>query len=117
MDEPKVEEIKVEEKPSGSSKNTTMAIVAYFIFFVPLLTDSKNDPFVKFHVKQALLLVIIALINSILATMLPFMLSFITSLVSIGILILWVMGLINAANGKTEPVPVIGKYAEQFLKF
>ncbi len=35
-------------------KNTAMAAVAYLIFFLPLLTDAKNDQFVKYHVKQGL---------------------------------------------------------------
>lgn len=32
-------------------KNIGMAVVAYILFFIPLLTDAKNDPFVKYHVK------------------------------------------------------------------
>lgn len=121
MDEPKTEPVqepqKEEVKSTGAGKNTMMAIVAYILFFVPLLTDSKNDPFVKFHVKQSILLVILAVINSILANVLPFVLIFITSIISLGIFVLLIIGIINAANGKQEPLPVIGKYAEQFLKF
>lgn len=109
------EEKKVEEKKTEEGKNTTMAIIAYLIFFVPLLTDSKNDPFVKFHVKQGMLLFIIAVVNALL-TNLP-LYYMINPLVSIAIIVLLVMGIINAANGKMQPVPVIGKFAEQYLKF
>jgi len=35
-----------------------MAILAYILFFIPLLTDSKNDPYVKYHIKQGLVLFI-----------------------------------------------------------
>jgi len=28
--------------------------------------------------------------------------------------VLAIMGIVNALNGKTEPLPVIGKYAEKF---
>ena len=42
-------------KPSAGH-NTGMAVLAYILFFIPLLTDAKNDPFVKFHVKQGLVL-------------------------------------------------------------
>jgi len=34
-----------------------LAIVAYILFFIPLLTDAKNDPFVKFHVKTRVLII------------------------------------------------------------
>ncbi|MBP6855591.1 MAG: hypothetical protein KBC26_01280 [Candidatus Pacebacteria bacterium] len=40
-----------EHKSEEHKKNIAMAIVAYILFFIPLLTDAKNDPFVKYHVK------------------------------------------------------------------
>jgi uncharacterized membrane protein len=119
MEENKVDEAPVtqapEEKKPEEGKNTTMAIIAYLIFFVPLLTDSKNDPFVKYHVKQGMLLFILAVVNALL-TNIP-LYYMINPLVSIAIIILLVMGIINAANGKMQPVPVIGKFAEQYFKF
>lgn len=83
-------------------KNKTMAIVAYFIFFLPLLTDAKDSKFVKFHVNQALLV----FLTFVAAGFLTFLL--------IGVLlypvafVLWVLGLINAANGEMKRLPVIG---------
>jgi uncharacterized membrane protein len=32
-------------------------------------------------------------------------------------LVLLIIGIINAANGKEEPLPLIGQFAGQFLKF
>ena len=47
--------------PIGGKKNTTMAVIAYIIFFVPLLTgDAQKDAFVKYHVKQGLVLFLLA---------------------------------------------------------
>jgi len=43
-------------KTKTEEKNTGMAIVAYILFFIPLLTDAKKDPFVKYHVKQGLVI-------------------------------------------------------------
>lgn len=107
---------------SGSkSKNTTMAALAYVLFFIPLLTDAKKDPFVKFHVKQSLVLLIVSIGWSLSSRFLAYLpvLGWIVgglvgTVVSILLLILWVKGLINALNGKQEELPVIGKYASQF---
>jgi uncharacterized membrane protein len=115
VDSPPSSEAPVEKK-SGEEKNTTMAIIAYFIFFVPLLTDSKNDPFVKYHVKQAIALVIIAFANAVINNFVPFW-GFISGLVGLGVFVLWIMGVVNAAGGKMQPVPIVGKFAEQYLKF
>ncbi|GAF91940.1 unnamed protein product, partial [marine sediment metagenome] len=50
------------EEATKKEKNTGMAIVAYILFFIPLLTDAKNDPFVKYHVKQGLSLFLVAVV-------------------------------------------------------
>ena len=99
----------------SSTKNTTMAAIAYILFFVPLLTDAKDDPFVKFHVKQSLLLWILVVINSIIGRI-P-IIGLISLVLGVGIFVLWILGLMNALNGKMEPVPLVGQYAEQYLKF
>ncbi|GAH92852.1 unnamed protein product [marine sediment metagenome] len=55
------------EEATKKEKNTGMAIVAYILFFIPLLTDAKNDPFVKYHVKQGLSLFLVAVVIRIIA--------------------------------------------------
>lgn len=117
-----MQENKVEEKSTDSSKekDTGMAIIAYFLFFVPLLTESKDDPFVKFHVKQSLLLILAMLALGVVSSI-PFI-GWILSVIIVPVggclvFVLWVIGLLNAINGKTEYVPLIGKYAEKWLTF
>ena len=91
----------------SKEKNTGMAMIAYIIFFVPLLTDAKNDSFVKYHVKQGLGLFILAMISSF------------TVFLGIGVFIgifcfvLFVLGIMNAMNGKESPLPLIGPMAEK----
>ena len=99
----------------SSTKNTTMAAIAYLLFFVPLLTDAKDDPFVKFHVKQGLLLLILGIFTSIIGSI-P-IIGLIGWLLGLGIFVLWVIGIMNALNGNMTPVPLVGQYAEEYLKF
>ncbi|MFZ5376293.1 MAG: DUF4870 domain-containing protein [Patescibacteria group bacterium] len=99
-------------------KNKGMAIIAYIIFFVPLLTDSKDSPYVKFHVKQAIMLVLASVVVSIAGTIIPFIGWFlIAPFGTLALLVLWVIGILNAVNGEAKELPVLGKYAEQYLKF
>ncbi len=104
------------ETAGGGKRNTAMAIIAYIIFFVPLLTgDSKKDPFVKYHVKQGLVLFIAGVIIAVVNRIIPFFFwSVIDTLLNLGTLILLIIGIVNAANGKEEPLPVIGKFADRF---
>ena len=97
-------------------KNKGMAALAYFIFFLPLLTEAKDSPFVKFHVKQTIVLIVAAVAIAVVGVI-PFIGWLIAAIAPVALLVLWVIGLLNAINGKEEYVPWIGKYADQFLKF
>ena len=101
---------------TGSQKNTGMAILGYILFFVPLLTDAKDDPFVKYHVKQGLLLWIIA-IASVVIGVIPILGWIIALIVPLVVFVLAILGIINAANGEMKPVPLVGQYAEQWFKY
>ncbi|MFA6486168.1 MAG: hypothetical protein WCT40_02275 [Candidatus Magasanikbacteria bacterium] len=102
--------------PLGDKKNTAMAVIAYILFFVPLLTgDAKKDAFVKYHVKQGLVLFLLAVLINVVGWVIPFYFWFsISWIFSMGMLVLLILGIINAVNGKQEPLPVIGKFADVF---
>lgn len=101
-----------QNKPVGKDKNTGMAILAYILFFIPLLTDAKNDSFVKYHIKQGLLLFILWVACWIIAIV-PFVGRVISPILSIFGVILMVIGIINASQGKEKELPIIGKYGEK----
>ena len=92
-----------------------MAVLAYIIFFIPLLTDTKDDPFVKFHVKQGLVLLLTQVIISVIGSAVPFLGWFIIlPLGSIFVLVLWIIGVVNAFNGAEKELPLVGSFARHF---
>jgi uncharacterized membrane protein len=91
-----------------------MAVVAYILFFVPLLTDAKKDPFVKYHVKQGLVLFIAWVVVCVIDWILSYHLWFISTILSLGLLVLLILGIKNALDGKQEPLPLIGQWGEKF---
>jgi len=102
-----------------SQDNKTMAVLAYIIFFIPLLTGAhKTSPFVKFHTNQGTVLAIASAVYGIAYVILSTVLSFIPiigwilimiiGLVAILIPVLIIVGIINAVNGKLQQLPVIG---------
>jgi len=105
-----MDEVPQEEPKKG--KNIGMAIVAYILFFIPLLTEAKNDPFVKYHVKQGLALFIAAFIAMIVSRM-P-IIGWFSWLLNIGVLVLFIIGILNAVSGKEKPLPLIGQFASKF---
>ena len=103
-------------------QNKTMAIIAYFIFFIPLLA-AKESRFARYHANQGLILLIayvaLGIVQSILTAILFAAMTFgsfgalgifslIFTLVYLGLAALGIMGIVNAAQGKVKPMPLIG---------
>lgn len=91
-----------------------LAIIGYIIpilFFVPLVTDAKNNKFAKYHANQQLNLLLFLVVGHAVATALTFILIglLLFPIIYVGGVIFIVMGAINAANGVMKPLPVIGK--------
>lgn len=85
------------------------------LILVPILTQ-KDNPYTKFHVKQGLVLLIAGIAWSFLQ-FLFFAIRPIGFFISLGawffFFILTIMGIINAVSGKTNELPLIGKFAEK----
>ena len=103
-------------EPVADKSNTAMAIIAYILFFIPLLTgDAKKDAYVKYHTKQGLVLFLLAVLLWIINQIIPFYYWWrINSLLNLGVLVLMIVGIAHAASGKKEPLPLIGRYADTF---
>ncbi len=91
-----------------------MAVLAYIgpLVIVSYLM-AKGDSFVKFHIKQGLLLFIIEValwfFSFILWILFP-----IIFIINIAILVLVIIGIINAVEKKEKELPLIGKWAKNF---
>ena len=90
-------------------KNKTMAGLAYFLFFLPLITCPESQ-YAKFHANQSLILWIVGIAGNIILRMLPIIGWILMPLFSIGILIFGIIGLINGLNGQAKELPIIGQY-------
>ncbi|MDR9455914.1 MAG: hypothetical protein RI572_00770 [Salegentibacter sp.] len=102
----------------GTFDPKTIAIIAYLtiigLVVAFVLNNDKKDKFATFHIKQSLGLVIISL-GLFIIGMIPILGWILSFLGSIFLLYLWIMGLINAINNKTKPVPFLGDHFEKWF--
>ena len=89
-------------------KNKVMAVLAYILFFIPLLA-AKDSKFARFHTNQGLVLFLGGIIASVVAVI-PVIGWIIAPIVGLVITVLAVIGIINALNGRAKELPVIGKF-------
>lgn len=100
--------------PADIEKNKVMAILAYlsWLVLIPLFA-AKESKFARYHVNQGLVLAITEIVwwivSGILTAIIP-ILSLVLGIVNIVFVIMLIIGIINAANGKAKELPVIGKF-------
>ena len=83
-----------------------MGILAYILFFIPLLAG-VNSPFVRYHTNQGLVLFLFWVAGWVASMILP-LLFLIIPFYSLFLFILWVLGIINVTKGEMKPLPLIG---------
>lgn len=90
-----------------------ITIIGLIIAFV--MNGEKKAAFSTYHIKQSLGLGLTGLALGIIG-MVP-ILGWIVSFFGVLVLLyLWIMGLVNAINGKQIPVPLLGKKYEELFK-
>lgn len=112
---------------SDAEKNKVFGILAYLgiLVIIPIVA-AKDSPFARYHANQGLILllcwvgltIITVVVGIILGLALGMLgLDMLAGLFGVGInvlhilmVILMIIGIINAAQGQCKPLPVIGKY-------
>lgn len=93
-----------------------LGVFLTIIGFIIALAVKKNDKYVMYYGKQGLVLFIawiIAWIIAMVFAFIPVLGWMIIVIVYLGIVVLWVMGMINSLSGQMKPVPIIGGFADK----
>ena len=95
--------------PADASSNKVMAVLAYLgiLVLVPLLA-AKESKFARFHTNQGLILLICSIVSFAIGKVPS--IAFISWILNIAILILAIIGIINAVKGETKELPLVGKF-------
>lgn len=97
---------------TGLEKNRLIAALSYLgiLVLIPLLFVGKDDPFVKFHARQGLVILLAYIITAIAVSWIPVL----GNLVWLIIAIANIVALVQALMGKWWKIPVIGDLAAKF---
>ncbi|MFS0726808.1 hypothetical protein [Paenibacillus sp. 1P07SE] len=89
-------------------KHKAVAALGYIIFLIPILA-ARDSRYAMYHANQGLVLLLAAVAINIIGTVIPIVgWLLIAPLGMIGILILAILGILNAVNGQSRPLPLIG---------
>jgi uncharacterized membrane protein len=104
-----MEELKPKSADSDIQANKTAAALSYlWLLALVILFLKRDSKFAQFHAKQGLILFILEVVAWFI-----FFIPFIGTLLWLGIVILAVVGITNALNGRWAKLPLIGQFAEK----
>lgn len=94
-------------------KNKAFAVLSYLwiLFLIPLIA-AKDSKFARFHAYQGLTLFLASLVVGVIIRLLPYSLNGLSWLLNLSILVLAILGIVNAAQGRGRPLPVIGGFLQ-----
>lgn len=100
-------DITAEMDPKDIEDNKVMAVLAYIgpLFLIPLFA-AKESKFARFHTNQGLVLFLAGLIGGVASGIIWIL----APVVSIASLVLTILGIVNAVQGKAKELPLIGKF-------
>ncbi len=81
------------------------------LVIIPILLQKEN-PFVKFHIRQGIALLILWICLAFIS-IIPFIGHIIGFIGWIVLLVLSIWGIVNALKGKEDPLPLVNKLAEK----
>ncbi|MDX1359377.1 MAG: DUF4870 domain-containing protein [Clostridia bacterium] len=98
---------------ADTNNNKVMAVLCYIwiLWLIPLITEHKNEPFVRYHINQGIILTIAWVVLQFAAGILrliPVLGSLVTWAVWIVLVVLMIIGILNAVNMEEKPLPIIG---------
>lgn len=101
--------------PPQMNNSQIMGILAYLgpLVIVSYLMG-KDDPFVKFHIKQGLVLFAIEVVVWVLSGMFFFGFWQLLQLINLATLILSIMGIVHVVRHEQKEVPIVGGLANNF---
>ena len=103
--------------PPASSNRSVMLVLSYIgiLALIPLLTE-KNDREVQWHAKHGLVLLVAYLVLMVGIMIASFVVGFFGMLqipLWLGYLVVIILGITNALNGKRFVIPGISEFAEK----
>jgi uncharacterized membrane protein len=97
-----------------------ITLVGWIVAIVSYNGSNDKSSLARFHLRQSLGLVLTILaiyISMVIFAMMTGFLATILSFLNLGVLILWIIGLIAAVNGEEKPVPLVGEFYQKTLTF
>ena len=95
-----------------------IAIISYITVIGTLIAfimnQNKQNYFASFHIRQAIGIFLLGMVVNFISRFTDF--GWLNAILGIGVIILLIMGLISAIQGREEPVPLLGNQFQEWFR-
>ncbi len=90
-----------------------ITLIGWIIALVMNQNQADKGPNTSFYLRQMLGLMLVGLAGSVVGWL---TFGWISTIISIALLVLWIISLISAISGEQKPVPVVGDMFQEWFK-
>ncbi len=96
----------------------TIAIISYItligLIIAFIMNNDKKNTFASFHIRQSMGIILLAVAINLIFYVVS--IPFLPMIISLGLLVLWILGLVAAVQGEMKPVPLLGVQFQEWFK-
>jgi uncharacterized membrane protein len=96
----------------------TIAIISYITFIGTIvafvMNQNKKNTFAAFHIRQAIGIVLLSFLIGYLNRFIH--ISGLNWLLNAGVFVLFILGIVSAAQGEEKPIPLLGEQFQQWFR-
>ncbi|MBS4195601.1 DUF4870 domain-containing protein [Lederbergia citri] len=120
VEEPKAQQNPNQDKKAGATglSENVAGLLCYLFWFVGgivFLLVEKENRFIRFHAMQSIALSVVFFVLSIVLAVIPFIGWLLSLILTPVMLILWIVLMYQAYQGKYYKLPILGELAEKQL--
>ena len=110
------------ENSNTIEEGKTIAIISYVtligLIIAIVMNNDKKNSFASYHIRQSIGIIVLYILLGIFFYILAFIvyIPFLSTILYIGVFVLWILGILAAVQGETKPVPLVGEKFQEWFK-
>ena len=101
----KSQSLTVSEKEKSNGIIAYITIIGFIIAFIQ--NQEQKSEYVNFHIRQMIGIIVCSFV---------WVIPFLGWILGLGVMVMWIMGVMGAMSGERKPVPIVGEHFQEWFK-
>lgn len=101
----KSQSLTISEKEKSNGIIAYITIIGFIIAFIQ--NQEQKSEYVNFHIRQMIGIIVCSFV---------WVIPFLGWILGLGVMVMWIMGVMGAMSGERKPVPIVGEHFQEWFK-